>query len=215
MAQQDSGEERQRLARLYSEKWDEELRELAADFADLTEAAQQALRDEMKMRGLGDPTAPPPLPPVALPACTEPDLDGNHAMPDDADKPANEPEHDYTWKTPLCDCETKTQAGQLAEALRRVGIESWIEGESRHTWDVAGPRLLVAADQLDQARAIAAQPIPQDIVDEWTARLTDPEPFELPTCPACGAPDPILAAVEPGNTWECEVCGHEWTDPAA
>lgn len=214
MAQQDPGEERQRLARLYSEKWDEELRELAVDFADLTEAAQQALRDEMKTRGLGDPTAPPPPIPVP-PARREPDLEGHHAVPDDAEASDAEPESDFTWKTPLCDCETKAQAWQLAEALRRAGIESWIEGDSRRTWDLAGPRLLVAADQLDQARGIAAQPIPQDIVDEWNAQLADPEPFELPACPACGAPDPILAAVEPVNTWECEVCGHEWTDPAA
>ena len=205
MAQQDIGEERQRLARLYSEKWDEELRELAAGFADLTEPAQQALREEMKTRGLGDPTAPPPPPAPFIPR--EPDLNDDAA-------PDGEPALDYTWKTQLCDCESREQAGQLAEALRRAGIESWIEGDSRHTWDLAGPRLLVAADQLDHARAIAAQPIPQDIVDEWNARLADPQPFELPTCPACGAPDPVLTDVDPVNTWECEVCGHEWTDPA-
>jgi hypothetical protein len=42
----------------YAEMWDDELLNLASDYKDLTEMAQQVLRDEMKKRGLGDPTAP-------------------------------------------------------------------------------------------------------------------------------------------------------------
>jgi hypothetical protein len=204
MAQQDPGEERQRLARLYSEKWDDELRELAAGFTELTEPAQQALRDEMKKRGLGDPNAPPPPPAPFIPR--QPDHNDDNSAPD------GEPERDYTWKTVLCECETQEQAWQLSEALRRSGIESWIEGGNRYSWDLGRARLQVPADQLDHAQAIAARPIPQEIVDEWNDRVSNPEEFELPHCPTCGAPDPILAAVEPVNTWECELCGHEWSD---
>ena len=36
---------------------DEELHELAFEFFDLTDTAQQALRSEMRSRGLGDPQA--------------------------------------------------------------------------------------------------------------------------------------------------------------
>ena len=50
-------EEWQRLTEHYREKSEEELRELAADFADLTETAQQVLRNEMRKRGLDDPAA--------------------------------------------------------------------------------------------------------------------------------------------------------------
>ena len=51
-------EEWQRLSELYREKNEEELRELANDFTDLTETAQQVLRDEMRKRSMGDPGAP-------------------------------------------------------------------------------------------------------------------------------------------------------------
>ena len=49
---QDAGEERQRLTAVYAEKYDGELLELAADSGNLTEIAQQVLRDEMQKRGL-------------------------------------------------------------------------------------------------------------------------------------------------------------------
>jgi hypothetical protein len=51
-------EEWQRLTEHYREMSDEALEELALDFGDLTETAQQALSSEMRMRGLDDPLAP-------------------------------------------------------------------------------------------------------------------------------------------------------------
>jgi ribosomal protein L37AE/L43A len=38
--------------------------------------------------------------------------------------------------------------------------------------------------------------------------------FEPPVCPKCGAEDPLLESVDPLNTWLCEICGEQWTDPA-
>ena len=75
-------------------------------------------------------------------------------------------------------------------------------------------RVLVAADQLDQARAIAARPIPPEIVSESAPKLPDYQP---PKCPGCGAPDPVLEGVDPANSWKCEQCGRQWTEsvPAA
>ena len=56
--QSDPALEWRRLTEHYREMSDEELRELAADFANLTETAQQVLAQEMRSRGLGDPQAP-------------------------------------------------------------------------------------------------------------------------------------------------------------
>jgi hypothetical protein len=77
--------------------------------------------------------------------------------------------------------------------------------------DLRTPRILVAADQLEQARDIAKRPIPQEIIEQ--SQMKAPE-FEAPVCPKCGAPDPLLESVDPVNTWLCEACEHEWTESA-
>ena len=215
-------EEWQRLSELYREKSEEELRELADDFADLTETAQQVLRDEMRKRGMGDPGTHP----IAQNHADRPSAESNppatvHWEPlnyqcdSEADQENTDQPHEYTWKTLLCECEEGEKAWQLAEVLRRAGIESWIERPGAHhtvAWDevMAGNlQVLVAADQLDQARGIAAQAIPQEIVDQ--SKLKSPE-FEPPACPQCGAKDPVLEGVDPVNSWRCEACGKQWTD---
>ena len=213
-------EEWQRLSELYREKSEEELRELADDFADLTETAQQVLRDEMRKRGMGDPGARP----IAQNHADRPSAESNppatmHWEPQSrqedsaADQENPDQPHEYTWKTPLCECEDREEAWQLGEVLRRAGIESWIEqeGSSRYSFGIGNPRILVAADQLDQARSIAAQPIPQEIVEQ---SKVDPPAFEPPACPQCGAKDPVLEEVDPANSWRCESCGKQWTESA-
>ncbi len=120
---------------------------------------------------------------------------------------------EYTWKVPLCECEDRDQAWQMREVLHRAGIESWVEQPGERYAPVIGNlRILVAADQLDQAREIASRPIPQEIID--LSKEPVPE-FEAPKCPKCGAGDPVLEGVDPLNTWECEACGHQWTEPVA
>ncbi len=103
--------------------------------------------------------------------------------------------------------------------LRRAGIESWIQRPGARfvvPWvDVLGVgdlQINVAADQLEQARAVVAQPIPQDIIDEHTEEEATPA-YEIPACPKCKAEDPTLESVEPSNNWLCESCGHTWSDP--
>jgi hypothetical protein len=136
----------------------------------------------------------------------------------DASAPNPDPEQEdqpveFTWKTLLCECEEREQAWQVAEVLRRAGIESWIEGpRSQNSFDVIRPRVIVAADQLDDARAILAQPIPQDVIDQSKVKVED---FVPPACPKCGTSDPLLASVDPANLWLCEHCGARWGDATA
>jgi hypothetical protein len=211
-------EEWQRLTETYGQKYDEELLELAAGSADLTEVAQQVLRDEMKKRGLDWPGAadkPPimrgfPAERRSIPGVDLPDSED--ADSEEVDR-GGDPAHEYTWKTLLCECEDQAEAWQIREVLRRAGIESWAEQPGRFSQyaqlDFTNPRILVAADQLEEARAIAAQPIPQEIVD--LSEIAPPE-FEPPACPKCGASDPVLENAEPVNAWKCEACGNEWLE---
>ncbi|HEV2215502.1 MAG TPA: hypothetical protein VGR64_09445 [Terracidiphilus sp.] len=190
----------QALGALYRAKSDEELNELAEDYGDLTEVAQEVLRAELKARGLEDPAAP--RKPEKLPLKSSAAPDGGDA------KVGDEDEREITWKTPLCTCATNERANQIAEMLRRAEIESWIEGGS-NPWDAGNIRVVVAADELDAAREVLEKPIPQDVVDETTMKVPE---YVAPACPACGAEDPVLEAVEPANQWLCEVCGRQWSE---
>lgn len=221
----------------YRSMLDEELLELAADFSDLTPTAQQALRDEMRLRQLGDPQSPAPPRQFVLPAIPPPIRSDRPQetmlerasgafgarLPDLVpDAPAQAPASgpvEYTWKTPLCVCESGEQAWQICEMLRRAGMESWMEDPSTYAnssgsqhipLDDGVRRILVAADQLDRARVVAAQPVPADILEQ--SRTTPPD-YQPPACPRCGAADPLLEDVDPVNAWKCEACGAEWADP--
>jgi hypothetical protein len=199
-------QEWQRLTTLYSEMGDLEMRELTASIGDLTDVAQQVLREELKKRGFDTSNA------ALRPG--ESDRRQIHELdfveePEDANGLSDDAQ-EFTWKTFLCDCEDSQQARQLTEVLRRIGIESWIE-RPRFVGGLNGPRVLVAADQLELARLIAAQPIPQEIIDE--SNQETPE-FELPRCPECSAEDPTLESVDAFNSWECESCGNKWTEAA-
>jgi len=216
--QNDPGNEWQRLTALYHEKSDEELLELAEDFGNLTETAQQVLRDELRKRGLTLPhTAPKADEPKSRREADRRAAFGGwsraiaeHNSAADADDDNEEPPVEYTWKTLLRTCDTREEAWQISEVLKRAGIESWIEAPEQGSLDLTGPRVIVAADELEEARAIAARPIPQEIIDQSKVRVED---FVAPACPKCGAGDPLLESVEPTNTWLCEQCGASWSEP--
>ncbi len=217
-----------RLTKEYRAKGDVELLEIYRDFADLTDVAQRVLAAELRSRGLDKKIAEekeaaakvdrfassqPPLPILErAEEAVQSRVLGNNAtepVPDEKEVAENEDDApvEYTWKTALCECEEREQAYQIREVLRRAGIESWIQPR----YGILYTRVLVAADELDRAQAIIANPIPQDIVDE--SHATVPE-FESPRCPSCGEQDPTLESTEPVNAWKCESCGREWTDPA-
>jgi hypothetical protein len=204
----------QRLTKHYRTLSDEELRELAAQISDLTETARQALQSEMKLRGIGGVEKEPWHSQRLVVAAAQDvvhDWDLNlYTTPPAvrADQDESDAPYVYTWKTQLCECETEEQVRQLTAALARAEIDNWAQYP-----DGTYPRILVAADQLDQARMVAAQPIPQDIVNESQTPLEVPE-FKTPVCPKCGGSDPALLAVEPSNAWGCEACGQVWRELA-
>jgi hypothetical protein len=205
----------QELTENYRQMGDEELRELAANPDDLTEVARQVLRDEMKKRGLdGRKSTAQSLPSMYISRknfdLSDP-LANTYVVPTEPDGSEQEDDLplDYTWKTVLCECNESVEAEQLAEALQRAGIESWVEALPPYSVSVGNPRVLVPADRLEEARAVAAKPIPQDIID--FSKTEVPE-FELPDCPRCGANDPVLEGTEPLNSWLCEACGARWSD---
>jgi hypothetical protein len=222
--QTDPIQEWQHLTEHYREMSDEELYELADDIGNLTETAQQVLRSEMQSRGLANPDAAKAVSPLNMPAPAmsriepEPGPDHpaitfgflgrmpqlvSHAPGGDA---GDGGPHDYTWKTALCDCDTNEQAQELSAVLQRAGLDSWIQQSIEFGRPYA--RVLVAADQLDAARAIAANPIPQEIVDE----STEVAEFVEPNCPKCGSDDVVLEGVDPANAWRCEQCSAQWSE---
>jgi hypothetical protein len=202
----------QRLTQLYREMSDDELYALDADISDLTEVAQQVLRDEMRSRGLNrQPVADKELNSSESPAPPQLDPSGDAPGPGGESGQSDLP-GEFTWKVPLCECDDSERAWQIQEVLREAGIESWIDSPRSITYlDFGNPRIMVAADQLEQANGILARPIPQAIVDQSKIRLPD---FEPPVCPNCRAKDPVLLSVNPLNTWRCETCGKQWTDSA-
>ena len=210
----------QDLTENYRQMGDEQLRELADDIGSLTVVAQQVLRDEMRKRGLSESESrmdmrKGPVRPAAINLEPVRYRNSSHSYAEDEETGAGP--HEFTWKVLLSECETDRQAWQLAEALRRAGIESWIQAAEAHSpfggSGLGYARVNVAADQLEPARVIAAQPIPQDIVEASILDPAEAAEFEAPVCPKCGAADPVLESVEPVNTWECEACGAQWSDP--
>lgn len=219
----------QRLTRVYGEMSDEELLDLAAGFSDLTEVAQPILRDEMKKRGLGEPsetishspskTEPGPAV-IGFESERGPMFGGwhesiaeqdDHEVHADSSEDEEHDQHEYTWKTMLCECDTREQVLQIIEVLRQGGIEAWASGPSSY-FGSQTTRIMVAADQLEEAKRIIASPIPEDVVEESRVKVED---FVPPTCPKCGAEDPLLESVDPTNTWRCDYCGATWSDSAA
>jgi hypothetical protein len=195
-------QEWRRLTEAYGEMYDEQLLDLADSLNDLTETARTVLRDELRKRGLGDPLAPGWSAEGVRHADADQALDA--AEGEAAGQPAT-----YTYKVLLCECDETEQAVQIHTMLKRAGIDAWVQAP-QGSYGIRTPRVSVAADQLDEARAVIANPIPQDIIDE--SRQEIPE-YTPPVCPACGAADPILIAADPSNSWECESCGNEWSDP--
>lgn len=207
-------EDRLRFAGHYATLCDDDLLDLADDMESLTAGAQLALGQELEKRGLGTMRA-------ITEAQGEEEADALERAEErmdaqDEDESESGEPHEYTWKVELAEFDTRTEAAQRIEMLRRAGIESWFVNPAAYFADpYAQPssyRISVPADQLEDAQRVIALPVPADIVEQSQAA---PPEFEMPRCPKCHAPDPVLIDTEPTNKWLCESCGNEWSEPAA
>ncbi len=204
MARQDPEEEQQRLTKLYAGLSDGELEAIAADSADLTDAARQALTDELARRRLEENGV--------------------------SDIGAN-PERD---SAELADVVSIRQFRDLHEALLAKGaldsaeIESFLVDDNMIRMDwfysnlVGGIKLCVKQEDADAALDLLEQSIPEEFLVEGIG------PYEQPRCPKCQSLDvafenlnqPVawisayLLAPIPlrRKRWVCHSCRERWRE---
>jgi hypothetical protein len=192
------------LAARYREYGDIELQELAADAADLTEQAQQALAAEMQSRNLSPKVkeVKKPEPPAFA---DKDDKDDESDMPTLRDFAALAPD-ECVWEFSLVE-----DAAAASRALAAEGVESVVIQGGNMLGDMRPPRLVVGPADVERADQILSRPIAAEFRDASEVQDT----YSEPVCPACSAAEPLLESVDPTNQWRCESCGHVWVDALA
>lgn len=241
MSETDPAREWQRLTELYLAKYDDELLALADDLDELTPVAQQVLQAELQRRGLkvsspaaaeeersSDQRSQFDLPDPSSVYFAQKDRAGGIFLPkaefkkpvageyldwipDEAQDDEKQAVH-YIPKVLLREFAAAEEARAAKYLLSKAGIESWVEVAERQGFDLRAPRLFVAADQMEEAKAALPDILPGDLVLEMGQEVED---FMVPPCPSCGAVDSLLESspeAEQGNHWYCESCGHRWEE---
>jgi hypothetical protein len=185
------------LVALYGSYGDSELVGLGRGMADLTETAQQALKEEIARRGLTVTPAPKPAAPEIL---DEDDL--AHLRAYAASAP------------PECTFEFEDGHGATAAylALTEEDIAAVVISGENAALDLRGPRVVVAPQDAERAAEILSLLVNDRFTQE--TGVVD-EDFALPRCPACGMEEAMLESVEPTNQWRCAACDHLWLEEAA
>jgi transposase-like protein len=119
---------------------------------------------------------------------------------------------------------------QLAKGkLEAAGIETFLANENIVSLDwfysnaVGGLRLQVAEEDLEDATAILADPIPDEIIEEPSGVV-----YTQPHCPRCDSLDigfetinrlwsyGLMFVIAPipvrRSDWKCQNCGAEWVE---
>jgi hypothetical protein len=202
MADHDPEQERQRLTKLYAEMSDGELDAIAADSAELTDVARQALTDELARRHPEEPAV------------------RNTGV---------SPERD---SVELADVVSIRQFRDLPEALLAKGaldsaeIESFLVDDNMIRMDwfysnlVGGIKLCVKQEDAEAALDLLEQAIPEEFEVDGVG------PYEQPRCPKCQSLDIafedlnqpvawvsayVLAPIAlHRKRWVCHSCGHRW-----
>jgi hypothetical protein len=192
-------DEYQQLVKHYAAMYDEELLQLAADFDDLTDVAKAALSDELKHRKLSMP-APAASPEAQLETAGEA-LQPAAVVARDLDIAPN-------GDALLKGFSSSEEASICYWALEIAGIRSRLITNQMLT---VGPQLQIAAQDLERAQKVLAQPISAEVMEQYESAKETGD-FQSPNCPVCGTPDPLLESADPVNEWFCESCGHQWKD---
>jgi hypothetical protein len=195
-------EEREGIARVYAAKSDEELKQLARDSSQLSDAARQILQSEFEKRGLPLPAEP----------------SSGYVVAETSDLVTLRKFRDLP------------EALLAKGALESAGIESQLVDDNmiRMDWFISnllgGIKLQVHAGDLETANEVLNQPIPHTIDVEGVGH------FEQPKCPQCGSLDVSFRELDKllsygsayvgipipvhQKAWCCHACGHEWEDDA-
>jgi Putative prokaryotic signal transducing protein len=196
----DPEKERQRLARLYSGMIPEELEKVAANAVSLTDVAREALKAEIRRRGLA----------ITLSESTGVDI---------------VEERDLVM---IRRFQSLTEALLARGSLDSSGIECFLTDDNmvRMDWFISNllgwVKLLVNREDAESAIAILDEPTPELLDVEGVGE------YQQPHCPECqsldvnfeqlnrkvayttawiGIPIPLHT-----TAWTCRSCGHRWQD---
>jgi Putative prokaryotic signal transducing protein len=187
------------LAQTYRSASDNELLELALAYDSLTEDAQNALRAEFEHRGLEPPVIP--------------------------DEPPSVEFHKLVTVQQYRDlAEAQVAKGVLDAAGRPCYLRDENALRMQWVWSnlLGGVRLQVNEQDLEAARAVLMQPIPEQIQPDGDI------PYDQPHCPRCGSLDIHYQAIHeraglasiilfvpvpiPKRAWVCKDCGAQWRE---
>jgi len=196
----DDNRERQRLAENYAAMSDGELMELARNPESLTDAAWDALEDELERRDLEAP----------------------------AEHVQAAPEIDLRTLVPIRQFRDLPEALLAKGCLESAGIECYLRDDNmvRLDWFISnfigGIKLCVRPEEAETARQLLDQPILEGLYVHGVGL------YEQPRCPKCDSLDvnfreldrPIaylsafLSVPMPvqRKAWKCHACGAEWDD---
>jgi hypothetical protein len=204
MKQADSDNEQEQFAAHYTQMNDGELLEIALRPWALSDAAWDALEDELDRRELDLPE------PEGLPGITVP-----------------EKRHLVTVRRFRDLPEALLAKGSIESA----GIESFLSDDNmvRMDWFISnllgGVKLLVDASDFSEVVRILNEPIPQELEVDGVGCYVQPQ------CPLCGSLDIAFAELNKRvsytsawlglpvpllrDDWLCHACGHRWQEPPA
>jgi len=202
MAMMDAERERQRLARNYETMSDGELLSLAGNSDSLTDAAWEALEDELDRRHLELPE-PPPEPHQQM---------------------------DLRALAPVRQFRDLPEALLAKGCLESAGIECFLRDDNlvRLDWFISnfigGIKLCVNPDDFEKARGILNEPILEGFYVQGVGL------YEQPRCPKCRSLDVNFQELDPAaylslavrvpipvqrRAWHCHSCDSEWEEDAA
>jgi DNA-directed RNA polymerase subunit M/transcription elongation factor TFIIS len=208
MGSLDGGAEWRRLAELYRLKSDDELVGLARTKSELTEVAQEALRNEMSIRRLKE--QPEPVPPVA-PRPLDPAYDEDRQL--------------ITISTVW----SVADAIRLQRLLDGAGIPFFMGEEKATGVDAVtsnlanGVEVKIMNVGVSWARQVLQDYFPKDEPESERLEREAAEKDLDVRCPKCHSNEVVfddLVSEEPTTEedspqqfeWSCEACGNRWKD---
>jgi ribosomal protein L37AE/L43A len=79
-------------------------------------------------------------------------------------------------------------------------------------WPIMAIPIYFLLMYLESLRIEHAKSISHKIIQQSKMHIPDYDP---PVCPNCGDADPLLESADLINSWRCESCGKQWTDPGS